>query len=181
MNIHYFTPFSITKDIGGAINKHCDLVKNPDDWIVILDGDMMFLQPDWGVVIHNALEKDGDKFGLIGCYTNRLRGLHQLHNNAISHDHDILNHYKIAEEYQGKEGISDLNLFGVAGIFMAFKKSTYDKVGGFNQNNITADTYFNLKVRKLGMKIGIINGLYVYHAYRPWNNINPADDWTHLK
>jgi GT2 family glycosyltransferase len=182
MTIYYFTPYSIIKDIGGAINEHCRIVPNPENWIVITDADAMFCNPNYGRVIHEALEKHGDDYGLIGCYTNRLRGLHQLHNREFSDNHNIVDHYKIAAEYITKEGITELKSEGVAGIFMAFKKSTWMAAGGFRQNYIAADTDFNQKVRKLQMKIGLINGLYMYHAYRPWRTIDqqPWNDTRHL-
>ena len=38
---------------------------NDNDWIVIQDGDIIYLTSDWGARIHKALEMDGDKFGLM--------------------------------------------------------------------------------------------------------------------
>lgn len=180
MQIYYFTPARKDKNIGRAINTHCELVTDPNAWIVIQDGDSMYVQPDWPQRVHDALEMDGDRFGLVGCYTNRLRGLHQLHEGRFSNDHDILNHYEIGKQYNGK-GIHDIGMLGVAGVFMAFQKKTWTKVRGFQENTIAADTVFNNKVRAIGGRIGLIRGVYVYHAYRPWAKDNPWDATEHLR
>lgn len=181
MNIWYSNPYSTTKQIGMALNKFCRIVPNDDDWIILQDGDICYLTPDWGQLIEKSLAKNGDEFGLIGCYTNRLRGLHQLYGGQISNDHDIKNHYTIANVYAKNEAkVNDIGMYGVAGLFMAFKKSTWKEVNGFNENSIAFDSDFNVKVRQKGYKLGLINNLYVYHCYRIWNDLAPEYDTKHL-
>lgn len=180
MNIYYSNPYSIEKNFGKALNNFVSLVPNGDDWVVIQDGDITYLTPDWGKRIHAALEVDGDKFGLVGCYTNRLRGTHQLHTGKLSHDHNIKNHYDIALTYD-RAGIHDIGHLGIAGFFMAFKKSTWDRAGGFKENTHVFDTEFNRSVRALGMKLGLIGSLYVYHSYRVWTENDPANNYQHLR
>lgn len=181
MNIYYSNPYSTSKNFGKAINDFCKLVPNDEDWIVIQDGDIIYLTSDWGQRIHKALELDGDKFGLVGCYTNRLRGVHQLHEAKFSFNHDLEYHYKIAESYD-KVGIQDIGKLGVAGFFMAFKKSTWIQTKGFAENTRVFDTIFNQSVRALGMKVGLIRSLYVYHGYRIWSKSpEPWNDYKHLK
>lgn len=181
MNIYYSNPYSTTKNFGKAINDFCKLVPNDDDWIVIQDGDIIYLTCDWGTRIENGLKLDGDKFGLIGCYTNRLRGLHQLHEAKFSFNHDLQYHYTIAESYN-QEGVHDIGDKIVAGFFMAFKKSTWIACKGFDENTRVFDTLFNMKVRALGMKVGLMRSLYVYHAYRIWSKSDqPWNDYKHLK
>jgi cellulose synthase/poly-beta-1,6-N-acetylglucosamine synthase-like glycosyltransferase len=181
MKIYYSNPYSQEKKIGKALNEFCSIVPNDDDWIVLQDGDILYLTPTWGKLIYESLKFNGDQFGLIGCYTNRLRGLHQLHNNEISNDHEIRYHFGIAKEYELRESkVNDINGLGVAGLFMAFKKSTWKQVNGFDEESIAFDTIFNQKVKALGYKTGLINNLYIYHGYRLWNDINPQDDTTHL-
>ncbi len=177
MKIRYILAYSTDKNFGKAINDHVDEIDGEDTWIVLLDGDTMFLTPDWGVKIHDALASEGDKYGLIGCYTNRLAGMHQLHNKKVSDDLDVRTHYEIAMTYS-QPGIKETNKT-VAGMFMAFKKSTWRKVGKFRENDWGFDTTFNKAVRARGMKIGLINGLYVFHLYRIWAE-RPNTDVKHL-
>jgi cellulose synthase/poly-beta-1,6-N-acetylglucosamine synthase-like glycosyltransferase len=182
LNIYYSNPYSVEKNIGKAINDFCQIVPNDDDWIVVQDGDILYLTPDWGKRIHDALKVDGDRFGLVSCYTNRLSSGHQLHGGKRSDNHDIRHHYEIAMSYT-REGIEEIKRFNnIAGFFMAFKKSTWRKVGGFRENDIAFDTTFCTAVKAKGYKIGLIRSLYVYHAYRIWNEDGkPQRDKAHLK
>lgn len=181
LKIFYSNPFNINKNIGKALNEFCSLLPE-DSWIVLQDGDITYLTPDWGERIYKSLALNGDQFGLIGCYTNRLKGLHQCHDNTFSNDMNIKNHIKIAQSDKYRNlGITDLKSFGVAGCFMAFKKSTWKKVGGFVENHIAFDTLFNQSVKAKGMKIGIMDNLYVFHLYRAWSDKNPFEEKSHLK
>ena len=180
MQVYYSNPYSVEKNIGKAINDFCKLVPNDKDWIVIQDGDMTYLTPDWGKRVYDALKLDGDKFGLVGCRTNRLRGVHQIYGEKFSDNHDIRYHYEIAKNCN-ESGIQDIGKLGVAGFFMAFRKEVWKRTGGFEENSIVFDTRFNIKVRSLRMKIGLIRGLYVYHQYRIWNDKDPFSDTKHLR
>lgn len=181
MRIFYSNPYRTDKNIGKAYNDFIKSLKaEDDDWIVLQDGDMMFLTPDWGKRIEDALVLDGDKFGLIGCYTNRIKSSSQLHGGVISEDFNIKNHYEIALSYQGA-GIEEVKKQVVAGFFMAFQFKTWKKVGGFTENNISCDAIFNSKVREAGMKVGLIRSLYVFHIYRMWAEKEPWNERKHLK
>lgn len=179
IKIWYANPFSLEKNIGGAYNDFLKSIKASDeDWIVLQDGDIMYLTDDWGKRIHDALLKDGHNFGLVGCYTNRIKGTHQLFGNELSENSDIRHHYKIAKEYQG-EGIEEIKQ-GIAGFFMAFQYKTWKAVGGFIENNIACDTIFNQMVRDKGLKVGLIRSLYVFHLYRIWAEKEPWNERKHL-
>jgi hypothetical protein len=178
MNIYYSNPYSTSKNFGKAINDFCSLVPNDDDWIVIQDGDICYLRPDWGVIVEKALALHGHKFGLIGCYTNSIGGLHQTLEGRRVTDQPMKYHYEKAMELDTYE-IEDLGIKGVAGFFMAFQKKTWKKVGGFRENYRAFDTWFNNQVRARDMKIGIMKGLYVYHLYRIWSE-NPHKEVQHL-
>lgn len=177
MNIWFSNPYSRTKNFGKAINDFCEIVPDDQDWIVIQDGDMMYLDPYYGTKIHAIIEANKDRFALFGCMTNRLGSPHQLHNGQISEDHNILNHIEIAKQYSG---LKCLEVDGIAGVFMAFQKSTWKKAGRFIMNDFSFDTMFCNKVKELGLKIGLMQGLYVYHQYRPWSK-SPKNYTLHLK
>jgi hypothetical protein len=180
MKIWYSTPYSSNKDIADAYNDFCALVPNDEDWIVLRDADSTMLTPDWGTLIESSLKNNGNEYGLIGCYTNRLKKTHQLHNRQLSHDHDMTNHYKIALDYAKRPAtINDNGRLLIAGLFMAFQKKTWKKVGGFR--GFAFDTNFANDMHKHGLKIGLMNNIYIYHWYRGWNNETPGTDNKHLK
>lgn len=180
ITVYYSNPYRSDKNIGKAYNDFIKGLKaNDEDWIVLQDGDIMYLTPDWGKRIEDALALDGDKYGLVGCYTNRLNSKWQLHQNTFSEEMDIRKHYEIALTYQ-YEGIKECNHI-VAGCWMAFQYKTWKKIGGFIENNISCDAIFNSKVRDLGLNIGLIRSLYVFHLYRVWAEKEPWNERKHLR
>lgn len=178
LKIFYSNPFDLDKNIGKAYNQYLSsLNANDDDWIVMQDGDILYLTPDWGKRIHDALSLDGDKFGLVGCYTNRLRSKHQLHNKAFNYDLDIKNHYEIAKSYGGV-GIQEIKEY-IAGFFMAFQYKTWKKIK-FAESSLAFDSLFSMRVKELGLKVGLIRSLYVFHLYRIWAEKEPWNEKKHL-
>lgn len=165
IKIFYSSPFRTDKNIGLANNEFIELL--PDNsWICITDADAMFLRPDYGKCIEEIIQAHGNDFGLIGCTTNRLGGSHQLHENKFSEDFDIINHYNISNKLWEDNGSKISTTTGVAGVMMLFSKKTWLKAGKFKEKSITADTEFNKAVVRSGGKIGLANGLYMFHAYR---------------
>jgi len=164
LKVFYSTPYRTDKNIGKANNDFISLLPN-DAWVCITDADALFLRPDFGTCIEQIIENT--TFDLIGCTTNRLGGLHQLHNNEFSEDFNVLNHYAIANELWLKNGSKTEPTTGVAGLCMIFSKKTWIKVVGFKENSITCDTEFNKSVIRAGGKIGLATGLYMFHMYRP--------------
>ncbi len=178
--VWYSNPYSTDKNIGKGLNEFCELVPD-DDWICLQDGDMMYLTSDWGKQIEDVVKGVGNEFGLIGCVTNRLgRSIQRI--GEMNNDHDILNHYKIANEikennYGIVEDITDKKF--IAGLFMLFPKSVW-KECKFVENSISFDDSFSKLVRSKGYKLGLMKGLYVYHLYRGWSD-NPTKERAHLR
>jgi hypothetical protein len=178
MRIFYSNPFSLDKNIGKAYNDYLSCLNAADDdWVVMQDGDIMYLTPDWGKRIHDALALDGNKFGLVGCYTNRLRSKHQLHGKEFNYDLNALNHYQIALTYQD-EGIQEIKEY-IAGFFMAFQYKTWKKIK-FTEDSLGFDSLFSMRVKEVGLKVGLIKSLYVFHGYRIWSDVEPWNDKKHL-
>lgn len=178
--IHYSNPFSTEKNIGKAYNEFCENV--PDgDWICLQDGDMMYLTPDWGAQIEQVVNTYGNRFDLIGCITNRLGRSIQLAEGVDYNNHDMKYHYKIAQKISqdnfGKvEDITKKRY--IAGMFMLFPKTTWQK-NKFPENDPAFDDAFSKSITKAGGKLGLMTGLYVYHAYRIWSDA-PRHDRKHL-
>lgn len=178
LKIFYSNPFDLNKNIGKAYNEYLSSLNAKDeDWIIMQDGDILYLTGDWGKRIYDALTLDGHKFGLVGCYTNRLRAKHQLHNKEFSYELDVRRHYEIALTYQEK-GILEIKEY-IAGFFMAFQYKTWNKIK-FVENSLAFDSLFSMRVKELGLNIGLIKSLYVFHGYRLWQDIEPWNDKKHL-
>lgn len=164
--IWWFTPGRGDKNIGRALNDHCALVQNEDDWIVTRDGDTMFLPPFWAKQVEDIIEEHGTKYQLFIPVTNRVASLKQRPFPKDFENYDILyhngvakklfeEHYKEVERYKGFP----------AGLMLVFQKKTWNKVK-FREDRIDFDTIFGRSLMMNGYKIGLMKGLYVFHGYR---------------
>src|SRR5699024_9945471 len=61
--VFYSTPWRSDKNIGGANNEFISML--PDDsWVCIMDGDAMWLRPDWGKCVEQVIMEHGNDYGL---------------------------------------------------------------------------------------------------------------------
>lgn len=175
--IYFFTPYSQTKEFGVACNNHCRLVPNDEDWICIMDGDCMFLTPDFGTVMQQYIDKYPET-GLFTCLTNRVGTDSQMWPGMFE-EKDILEHRKVAMELRDKKHleVKELGKF-ISGYLMLFKKSTWLKVGGFVTKGVLAvDNHFSSAIYNRQMKIRLMESLYVLHYYRMAEGVH---DKSHL-
>ena len=164
--IHYLFPYSTEKNIGKAYNDAIgSLIPEPNDWIVIKDGDAMFLTPEWGRQI-DEVSKTTD-FDLIGCVTGRLRSKTQLYKGRFDSVCNMYMNFDNAREAESLFWGQVEEVSRIAGMFMMFQYKTWQKVR-FQEGTVKADMAFNRNVKSLGGKVGIIKGLYCFHGYRLW-------------
>ena len=52
------------------------------------------------------------------------------------------------------------------GYWLLLEKATWERVGGFCNGHLGTDDDIHDKVTNIGIPVGIIEGLYVYHRYR---------------
>lgn len=178
-DIHYIQPYRADKNIGAAINLAIrQLNPLPNDWIVHVDQDVCFLRPDSKKQIAEVLEYTD--YDVLGCLTNRLSYNHQLYLNRLNESGDMREHISIAavchEKYYGQVIPTNVNL---AAFMMCFRVSTWEKVGGFAENNIQFDMRFTDEVKHMGGKLGIMTGVYCFHLYRMWAK-RPVGEISHL-
>jgi len=176
--IHYISPYSVDKNIGGAINSAITQLNAADeDWIVHLDQDAMWLLPDSKARLEAILSTTD--YDMLGAVTNRLAYNDQL-TTGMFDEYDIRKHIGHAKLHWEIYGESTMIYNGILAAFcLCFRVSTWRKLGGFEENSLQFDSLFSIKARAIGMKIGLMPGIYVFHAYRMWSD-NPAMDIKHL-
>src|SRR4051812_12732843 len=97
MKTHYLSPHSLTLDIGNSINEAIEqLNADENDYICLTDGDAMFLLPEYGSQIHQAIVKHGNVYDLITCLTNRLGDTNQTVGDMFD-EMDMSKHYELAK------------------------------------------------------------------------------------
>lgn len=161
--IYYFAPFDPLKCIGKSHNEHCALVPNPDDWICVTDSDVLFLLPDTKKQIAEVVSLYD--YQVYGCLTNRIASPHQRP-GEFSSNTDIMHHKAIAQRLQQERyfDVEETNI-NIAGFLMIFQKKTWEKYK-FSNNSIRFDSEFTDKVMADGGKLGVMQGVYVFHDYR---------------
>lgn len=176
--IYFFTPYSFEYNLGKAYNDYCKLIPNDDDWIVVKDGDIMFLGNEWGKQFQVLADKYPNA-GIITCITNRTSNPQQMYKDEISENADIRYHRQIALHLQNTnyDIVTEAKLV-ISGHVMMFKKSTWREAKFFpeflsekgvlkyNKNIATVDNRFSSRVMKTGKKILVSQGIYALHYYR---------------
>lgn len=178
--IHYIQPYSISKNIGGAINLAIEsLVTSDDDWIVLTDHDVMFLRPDSKKQLENILDAAED-LHVLGCLTNRLAKVYQLVQGMFD-ETDILKHIECAnvfhDKYYGQVKTTRENL---AAMVLCFRVKTWRLLGRFAEHTINFDSAFCIRAKNSGLKLGIMMGIYVFHLYRMGTPGEARKNYSHL-
>lgn len=179
VRVHYISPYSTEKNIGKAINDAIiTLCGNADDWVCLTDHDVLWLLPESKAQVENILNET--QYDLLGCVTNRLAQTYQILPDTFD-IYDIREHINIAKNRRHKFGNSVTEYKQVLAAFMlCFRISTWHKLGGFKENSLQFDSLFSIKVQRMGMKLGLMQGVYVYHLYRTGHS-QPAQYIEHLK
>lgn len=183
MNVHHITPGRADKNLGKAANELIEHLPD-EDWICLRDIDTL---PLYHVGLFDQCEEIArrNEFGLVGAVTNRLGLKYQLHGEKLSENYDMKHHYAIAkdrfDEY-GSEVHETPDL--IAGMFMLFPKQAWLDVDGFPEGHIRIkgcfiDYLFSKAVKRVGYKIGVAKGIYIYHTYRHWVD-NVRTRYQHL-
>ena len=174
MKVHHITPGASDKNFGKAINTLIEFLPD-DDWICLRDIDTMPLHHRVFFKQCEEIAERGD-YDLVSCMTNRQGVKYQLHDGELSENFDVKHHVKIAHERYEKYGskVSDCEPL-IAGVMMLFSKKTWEDVGRFPEGGIQIrgsylDYLFCKSVQKIGGKIGIAQGIYMFHLYRVWSN-----------
>jgi GT2 family glycosyltransferase len=174
---HILKPYSTEKNLGKAYNQAMSMI--PDgDWACLMDYDTMFLTSDCGMILDEYAKLLPDA-GLLTCYTNRIHPkADQQLLGEVSTDFYVLTHYEIAKQqrnflYQYTELSRE-----VSGFLMMVNKSTWEDCK-FNESGkcLGVDNEYCWALFDKGKKIYRMDGLYVWHTYRPYD----ITDKSHLK
>ena len=157
-----------------------NLLPNDSDYIVFVDGDTIFTTPDFGSLIEEVI-KLNPLVDMFTCYTNRVGCKWQVHPDVDGFNNDMKYHMDFGKQLKMDNGtqVTDVtNNSPFSGMLFIIKKSAWDKIGGAKKTGMLGvDNDIHMNIRKHGMKLYRIDGLYVYHWYRN----NDKNDTKHLK
>lgn len=177
MNIFYISPYDRNSppNIGGAINKMIrKTLSSPDDWFVLQDYDCMFLLPDSKSQLEQILWRT--KYDILGPRMNRLGNDYQL-SPGMFDETDIRKHIALATYLSDEYWLKVKKFSGgpLAAACLCFKRSTWERLGGFDEHSLAFDTLFCHRAELAGMKLGIMEGIYIWHTYRLSKAVNNID------
>ncbi|MFA5816202.1 MAG: hypothetical protein WC865_11330 [Bacteroidales bacterium] len=169
--IYFFTPYSFNFKLLDAIFGCMELLK-PNDWAVIMDGDTMFLQPNFGHQIQQHIENHPEA-GLFTCFASRCHYSIQVPAGVDMNNDSIRYHKLIASLQQDIHAgeTAEINR-RIAGHVMVIKKSTWDKilpmvrVTASEKRILGVDTKICNAILKSGMKILLMKDIYILHYCR---------------
>lgn len=177
MDVFHSTPYR-HGDIGGGINAFLELLP-ADAWACIRDADTLFF-PGGQHLVERIVDTN-PKFDLIGCMTNRIRLPWQLHDGKISDNDRIGYHQKIAIERHETHDVRVTDApCPIAGMFMLFRVKTWRQMGGFATHSATFDKQFSKAIVQAGGRLGVAQGIYLWHSYR-LGHANPTESIDHLR
>ncbi len=170
------SPYRKDKNLGKAYNNFFKLL-GPDDWGCLVDGDVCFVTPSWGSIIEGYVERYSSA-GLFTCWTNRVHASQriQLLGGKQSDNWDIISHREKALTLENQLWrVTELHSV-ISGMVMVISKRVWEEVGGFTERRrcLGVDNDFSMRLFNSGYKILRMDGLYVFHLYRPKNVLDKS-------
>ena len=170
--IWFFTPYSFEKKLFEAWDNYMALVTNIEDWVCMMDGDVLFFHADFGHQLQRYIDHFPDT-AIFTCYASRSGTTRMMRKNNISRDPNLLNHKKRANFFRENFvlQIENLNQFATGHLLMMQKKkwleireAVFEKTK--NKNILGIDKAIGLHLLELGKKIRLMKSIYVLHYYR---------------
>lgn len=177
MQVWYFKPYSLSKNIAQEYNKYCSMVHDKD-WICLLDGDVMFLNSNYGHIVEKYIKQYPECEFFIPT-VSRVKNKKQCYKNKRSENPNILHHRKIALKVSNSLEIEKMpKKKTITMPCYIFSKSLWEKTGGFREIETIGgvDWRFSKKAR-LFSPCYKMHGLYLLHFYRLDTSIK---DTSHL-
>lgn len=171
-HIHFPTPYSFDQKLFEAYDYEFRRMDDPEDWVCLRDGDMLFFQSYFGHIIQNHVLMNPHT-GLFTCYTNQIGNPVQLYSKKAKRIDSAKYHFDVAKSLEKQnKGLSTVHRQRVAGFLMVIKKATWDDIrddiaGKCKGNHITGVDYMIADVmNERKYDIRRMEDLYVFHYRR---------------
>lgn len=165
-------PFSTEMNLGKAYNEAIALLPE-DAWACFLDHDAIWTTREWYRQIEEAIRTVPDAGALTAC-TNRIAPPWQQVGDRDNHD--MARHRRFGAARLKVRTLLDVtDTKGMGGVVMVISKRAWKLAGGFVDGILCVDHHMHFALRDLGLKIWLIEGLYVYHWRRAFGDELPAN------
>lgn len=173
--IWFFTPYSFEKKLFEAYDRYMQLMPDEEDWGCLMDGDMAFLQSDFGNELQDYIDANPGT-ALFTCYGSRCPYGHQMA-PGVNYESESLRYiYENTVKLRQNNHLKVLDLKQrIAGHLMLIQKKTWVKYREAIAEHAVAaniqavDTAISDVLLKNNEKILLMQGLQVFHYYRQFN------------
>lgn len=170
--IWYFTPYSFEKKLFDAWDAYMNLVQDPNDWVCMMDGDVLFLIADFGHQMQEYIDKYPDT-GLFSTYASRAHRQEYIRKGSDMENPSILYHYDQAEKCKNTLHLKVKTIDKPAlGHIMLIKKATWllirDRVKEITEGHkiLGIDVRISRAISEMNMPVLLMRGIYVLHFFR---------------
>lgn len=157
------TPFAEDLNLGKAYNEAMALLPE-DGWAVFLDHDAAWTTRRWWHQVREAIDFRPDA-GAFTAVTNRIAPRWQQVGDKDNHD--IVRHRRYGAERTRVRTLLDItDTMGFGGVVIVISKRAWSGVGGFVDGMLCVDHRMHFALRDAGLRVYLLEGLYVYHWRR---------------
>jgi len=169
MKVWHFTPYSTDRNLGRAYNEYMALIPEGDA-ACFMDGDAMYLIPDWGHVIENYANTYPN--AILTCWINRIHELAKGQNagGPVWVD-ECLRDAVIRRELLYKAtpitgSVSGTLLVIPKSIWQLYPFSEVNTYRPGEPNLLGVDNEWTNRIRANGVQVLRMDGMLIYHQYR---------------
>lgn len=170
--IYFFTPYSFQKKLFEAWDSYMNLVPDENDWVCMMDGDVLFLIADFGHQMQEYIDAFPDT-GIFTTYASRAHRDEFMRRGCDMENPSILYHFDNAEKCRQTLHLKVKTVAKPAlGHVMLMKKATWlkirDRVQDLTSDKkiLGVDVRISRAVTELGMPVLLMRGIYVLHFFR---------------
>lgn len=166
MNLITAIAYDTERDLGRAYNTIMERLR-PGDWCCFLDHDALWTTREWYQQLQAAIASNPDA-GLFVAVTNRIGRKEQIADGCPT-GHDMIEHFAFGEKLKAQHGAAVRDVTGgslVSGVVMCLSRETWVAAGGFKRGFFGVDNQAHRDMRRIGKRVYLMPGLYVYHWYR---------------
>jgi len=172
MNRHLpvIVPFMEERCIGRAYNREMERLPE-DGWAILMDYDVMIMNPRWHEICCRAIDRVSDRAGLVTCFTNRIGCKTQVAPGVDPENFDMNYHREFARNlWKTRAGIirdhTETRGCRFSGFFMMTSKAAWKMVGGFKTDSFFhVDVDYYDKCKRRGLRMYLMEDLYCFHMY----------------
>lgn len=167
-----YAPSSKKANLGWTYNNFMKLLPNENDWACFLDHDACFTTTSWYSQLEHIIETNPE-YGLFTCLVNRI-GVNFMKPQGIDEsNHDISYHRQVGSALANQyySNVRDItNGTYLSGVLILVQKKTWSIINGCSDGFLGVDNEIHIKCASNNIKVGLMQGVYLYHWYRADGN-----------